>query len=177
MGQIRASSVIIVSSGRSHLLKSEQTLDGLIREIVSLKKNPILVLGPDGDDILRHCDEIEKCDIVFDPNFNGGFFSGVKAGLFATAGASIVVPLSDSLVENETGFKATIETLETHFRVNEEAAKCHLLCPMTQDNTSISPRAEKICLITPQGASSLLQFSSELDWESAEEIAVRHIQI
>lgn len=55
--------------------------------------NPIVVLGPSGDDFLRSCPELEDCDLAYDPNFNGGLFSGVHAGAHAATGACFVLPI------------------------------------------------------------------------------------
>ena len=58
------------------------------------------MLGPDGDEVLRSCLNIEQCEVVFDPNFEGGYFSGVKAGLHAVRGAAFVVPLATQAPED-----------------------------------------------------------------------------
>lgn len=97
---IRAHNVIIITTSASHLAQTA-TLDQYIKKVRSLGKNPIVVLGPDGDEFLRHSHHIDDCDLVFDPNYSGCTFSSVKAGLHATNGPAFVVPLNESLPEDE----------------------------------------------------------------------------
>ncbi len=78
-----AHNVIIITSGLAGKIPTD-ALDRALNELARMKKTPILVLGSDGDEILRTCEEIEKAEIVFDPNMSGDF-SPVKAGLHATA--------------------------------------------------------------------------------------------
>ena len=165
---MRASSVIIVSSGKSQNLATDK-LDRLIRSVIELKKNPILVLGPDGDEILRHCELVEKCELVFDPNYKGSIFSGIKAGLHVTRGATLVVPLSENLCEEE--FQKTAARLESEFRADENISKFDVVEALTQ-NADASDASETILLITPKGSTSLIKKDSTIDWKNSQEIAV-----
>lgn len=165
---MRASSVIIVSSGRSANLATDK-LDRLIRSVIALKKNPILVLGPDGDEILEHCELSEKCELVFDPNFQSGIFSGIKAGLHVTRGATLVVPLSQELSEEQ--FEATAELLENKMRADEAVLKFDIVNAVTQ-NDDPALAEETILLITPKGSASLIKKDSTTDWKNSQEIAV-----
>jgi|GEM_PF-4856513 len=83
-----APTVLIITS---HLAGKAppDALDRAIKQLVWMKKNIILVLGPDGDEVMRTCSQIEACEIVFDPN-DAGPFSPVLAGLHATDAAAYV---------------------------------------------------------------------------------------
>lgn len=83
-----APTVLIITS---HLAgkASPDALDRAIKQLAWMKKSIILVLGSDGDDVLRTCSQIEACEMVFDPN-DAGPFSPVLAGLHATDAAVYV---------------------------------------------------------------------------------------
>ncbi|MES2854796.1 MAG: hypothetical protein V4692_02980 [Bdellovibrionota bacterium] len=85
---MRAASVIILTSSKALALK--WSIDDVIQKILDEKRVPILVLGPDADELLSAASKIERCEIVFDPNFTGNEFSGVKAGLHATGQPAFV---------------------------------------------------------------------------------------
>jgi hypothetical protein len=75
-------------------------LDRAIRQLAWMKKTIILVLGPDGDDIMRTCSQMDACEILFDPN-DAGPFSPIQAGLHATDAAAYVWHLDQSFPANE----------------------------------------------------------------------------
>jgi hypothetical protein len=77
-----AHNVFIITSGLAGEIAPD-ALDRAIKQIVWLKKVPILVLGSDGDEIMRTCELMDSCEMVYDPNGTGDF-SPVKAGLHAT---------------------------------------------------------------------------------------------
>lgn len=101
-----ANSFIVITSGRVRA-NSDQEFRHLMSLAQAMKKRIVLVLGPDGDDLLRELgEELDDCEIVFDPNFDsiagGGLFSGLKAGLFAVNGAAFVIPLGEKVHSAET---------------------------------------------------------------------------
>ncbi len=61
----------------------------------------VLVLGPAGDDVLQLDPDLEKCELAFDPNYQGEVFSSLQAGLHATSTAAMVVSLSEPLPLDE----------------------------------------------------------------------------
>ncbi len=77
-----AHTVFIITSGLAGQIAPD-ALDRAIKQIVRMKKVPILVLGSDGDDVMRTCELMDSCEMVYDPNGTGDF-SPVKAGLHAT---------------------------------------------------------------------------------------------
>lgn len=175
---MRAHNVIIVSSGAS-VVAPAGALDHLIRSICANKKRAILVLGPDGDEILASCQEIENCELVFDPNYSGEFFSGLKAGLHATHGAAIVVPLRSAKVAetalSEQKFSTVVSTLEAAVEGDGTAAQCDVVCPLvTQDDAPVS-RSESIFLVTQKGVQSLKNIPSQSDWETLEQVSIERI--
>lgn len=72
----------------------------VIGSVRSLGLNPIVVLGPAGDEVLRTCPELEDCDLVFDPNFSGDLFSSVQAGTHAATGACFILPLGTEATDD-----------------------------------------------------------------------------
>lgn len=162
---MRAHNVIIVSSGRTAYAHAG-ALDELIRSIVALRKQPILVLGPDGDDLLRTCEEIEQCEIVFDPNYDGEFFSSLKAGLFACESPTLVVPLADDHLP-----PSTWRVLETELRDHE--GKSHVLRPITHNDASPQWPA----LITACGVKALKALPSTSAWEKSESIRTEVVPV
>lgn len=155
-----AKNVLIISSGRVNYAKAT-ALDELILQIRSLDKHPIVVLGPDADDLLRTSKYLESCDIVFDPNFQGGLFSSIKAGLDAVNGASFVLPLG--AVEKTLEF-ASWEAFEKAL-LNPET-KAHVIRPVTQANE----RLEFPLIITGRGLLPLKALPSATDWLQSERI-------
>lgn len=73
---------LIITSGLAGKM-SPDALDRAIRQLVWMKKTIVLVLGSDGDDVMRVCSQFESTEMVFDPNGTGAF-SPVQAGLHAT---------------------------------------------------------------------------------------------
>jgi hypothetical protein len=170
---MRAHNVLIISSGCSKEANSE-TLDGLVRAITAMNRNPILVLGPDGDEIISGSQEIEKCDLVFDPNYAGQFFSSLKAGLQATHGAAFVVPLSASLPP-----PSIWQALEKDLLLEPTASQCDVIRPTLNADAaghSCGPSAWPL-LITPRGVKSLVAMPAATDWEQCEKITVREARL
>jgi hypothetical protein len=177
---MRAHNVIIISSGASNEAPPE-TLDHLIRSILAAKKQPILVLGPDGDEILANCSEVENCELVFDPNFAGGFFSGVKAGLHATHGAAFIVPLRAPAVAqvavSKTKFSTLLSTLEESVPGDGTAFECDVICPAAHDDATALSRSENVFLVTQKGVQSLRTVPAQTDWETFENVAIERVRI
>jgi hypothetical protein len=159
---MRAHNVIIICSGQGHLAHTD-ILAQTVQNILNLKKNPILVLGPDGDDFIEGFESIEKCDIVFDPNFGGvfgaGLFSSVKAGLHATHGAAFVVPLSEKTADPERwSLWVTLEKLLVDPLTSLGA---DMILPVTRE-ADFLPR-----LITARGVTSLKKLPAATDWPTS----------
>lgn len=95
-----AHTVLLITSGLSGKIPPD-SLDRAIKQIVWLRKSPVLILGEDGDAIMQMCTQIESCEIVFDPN-GGSAFSPVKAGLHATDTAAFVWQIDQPFPSNET---------------------------------------------------------------------------
>lgn len=154
--------VIIVTAGKANYAGGG-TLDQMIRDTLALGKQIIVVLGPDGDDLLRTCSMIEHCEMVFDPNFQGGFFSGVKAGLEAVNGASFVLPLgADCILE----FSRWAELERALVGAD---IKNHVVRPVDPETNATFP-----LLITPQGLLPLKALPSSSDWLNSERIQINN---
>jgi len=158
-----AKNVLIISSGRATYAQAG-VLDELIGKVRALGKHPIVVLGPDGDDLLRVSRRLETCDIVFDPNFRGNFFSSVKAGLDAVNGASFILPLGAS---DKTLDFAVWEAFER--ALLDPETKGHVLRPVTQANE----RLDYPLIVTGKGLLPLKALPSTTDWLQSERIEIQ----
>jgi CTP:molybdopterin cytidylyltransferase MocA len=158
-----AKSVIILSSGRANYAAGG-ALDDLIKAITALGKTPVLVLGPDGDDLMRTCAAIETCELVYDPNFNGGMFSGIKAGLHAVHGPAYVIPLADPTALEFSKWNE----LETVLRANDVSGKTgtHVIRPVTQNGAiPLFPQ-----LVTAHGLLPIKALPATTDWASSDRL-------
>jgi hypothetical protein len=111
----RIHNVVILTSGASKY-PVQGLLDRVIQYVLSLKKNPILVLGEDGDEFLRDCRHIENCDLVYDEERSSHPLSGLASGLHATVGGVFALPLKEALVAstlNPSVWRALEESLAT----------------------------------------------------------------
>ncbi len=160
-----APSVIILTSGLVQT-GSGQELSRLISTIRQLKKTPIVVLGPDGDELLRECSEIiDDCEIVFDPNFEGGLFSSLKAGLFALRhGGAFVLPLGAPYMNAPAWRK-----LEDALLTSEQE---HIIraAPQDQGGAMTFP-----LLVTARGMSHLRNQPAQSPWPPEREVIFRDL--
>ena len=162
LGTFLARSIIIVTSGKAATV-GPRALDEMIRLVVRQRKQPILVLGPDGDEFLRACEEIESCEIIFDPNYDGGLFSGVKAGLHATTSAAFVVALGEPI--HEEAFPLLAKEL---WQIGHDDSKrqldCDIICPLTQIDGREIPVFP--VLVTGLGTEDLKELAATTAWTS-----------
>ena len=157
--------LIVITSNRSSLI-ADQEFQELLTLARKLDKRPIVVLGPDGDDLLRlGSDLLDDCEIVFDPNFHGdGVFSGLKAGLQACEGAVFMIELGQSPM-NPAAWRALSQKLFQH------QGREHVLYPVTQANSKrIVPT-----VITPSGAKYFLELPADTAWPPPGAIAADFI--
>ena len=107
-----AHTVLIITSHLSGRAAPD-ALDRAIKQLAWMKKTIILVLGPDGDDIMRMCSQIDAVEMLFDPN-DAGPFSPILAGLHATDAAAYVWHLDQRFPANEEWqrFETALRTLE-----------------------------------------------------------------
>lgn len=156
---MQAHNIIVICSGYSRANSGDE-LNRLFETARQLKKKPILVLGPDGDELLRSCDFIEDCEIVFDPNFEGGFFSGLKAGLFATHGPAFVASLEMPIPSLRVWH--ALEKSLFHLQKN---ARERILRPVINGEVQ---KALPI-LITTQGIAELMKLPALSPWPLPEQ--------
>jgi hypothetical protein len=173
---MRAHNVIIVASGRVSYAHGSD-LDALIRAIVALKKQPILVLGPDGDDLLRVCQEAESCEMIFDPNFNGEIFSSIKAGLQVCSHPALVLPFAAKMLEPS-------EWVNFEKYLADAESATHVLKPvlkladesLTQNNDTLQwchwPQ-----IVTAHGVRVLKNLPATTSWTDAEIILTKSIDL
>jgi hypothetical protein len=162
---MRAHNVIVVTSGQADAVAPGQ-LDRTIQAILDMKKNPIVVLGPDGDALLRDAQLVDQCDVVFDPNFEGGFFSSAHAGLHATHGAAFVIPLKDPLAPLPVWQQLESELMK------ESAQKNDVLKALTPEAENPSPSSVAgPLLVTQRGVQTLKKLAARTDWEKSERVA------
>lgn len=158
--------VIILTSGQVRA-DSGRELSDLIATVLRLKKKPVVVLGPDADELLRNCNEIENCEIVFDPNFEGGFFSGLKAGLFAlNQGGAFVVSLGAPHLNAKDWSK-----LESALLNSEQE---HVIRAATRNKTA---EVNFPLLVTARGISHLKNLPAQLAWPPEREVIFREVSL
>lgn len=155
-----AHNVIILTAGRVDEIRRGR-IDQLIELIVGMKKTPILVLGPDGDDLLRQIARMDECEIVFDPNFSGEEFSSVKAGLQATGEPCFLIRAGGPLPTRETF--ANLERELLGFQVSG----VDVFASPDHDD----PNA--ILLVTQRGVRSLKNQPASTRWLKSNDIVFR----
>jgi len=159
-----ASNVIIITSGH-YVEGNGRKLGEAISGILKLKKKPIVILGPDGDDLLRNCNEIENCEIVFDPNFDGGLFSSLKAGLFTvTHGAAFVISLGAPYLDVKNWSKLEAALL------NSEKEHVIRAAPRAKNDEVNFP-----FIVTARGVSYLKNLPAETPWPPGHEVIFRDV--
>jgi hypothetical protein len=164
---MRVKSTILVTSGKSESL-GVSSLDHAIQKLRQLgQTNIIVVLGPDGDQFLSYSKHIENCEIIFDPNYEGELFSGVKSGLAVAPGASFVLPLETDIPDEQI-WRALDSALLNAFT---DPAKPDLFRVVTREgDSSVFPQ-----LITLQGQKTFSSMAASTKWENPEPAKVQRI--
>jgi hypothetical protein len=162
-----ANCAILLTAGSTQVINASQ-LDALIRELVARKKNPVLVLGPDGDDLLRSCQELEACDLVFDPNYEGDYFSGIKAGLHAVNGPAFVIPVGKELLPAQSWGELELALLRL-----DASQKVDVLRPVTPGVSE--PRYPQI--VTSTGLQALKRLPASTTWSDSQQITTSEIAV
>jgi hypothetical protein len=157
---MRALNVIIVASGRVSYGQASD-LDELIRSIVALKKQPVLVLGPDGDDLLRSCEESESCEMIFDPNYSGNIFSSIKAGLEVCSQPAMVLPFA-------------ADWLKLERFLGDSGTSTHVLRPVTQNNEDTNGWPQ---IVTAHGVRELKNLPATTSWDDTEKILAKAVEL
>ena len=162
-----ANCAILLTAGSTQVINASQ-LDALIRELVARKKNPVLVLGPDGDDLLRSCQELEACDLVFDPNYEGDYFSGIKAGLHAVNGPAFVIPVGQDLLPAQSWAELELALLRL-----DSTQKVDVLRPVTPGvSESRYPQ-----IVTNTGLQALKRLPATTPWTNSHQIVAIEVAV
>lgn len=159
---MRIHSVVIITSGSSRL-SAPARLDHWIHALRAENKKVVLVLGPDGDDFLLGCKYIEMTELVFDPNFQGGIFSGVKAGLHAVHSPTLVLSLTESHLDPVE----CLHTFETEIAGDGTALQSHAVMLTRDDHFS-----ERPFLVTQKGVRHLRELPSALPWPEENQVQI-----
>ena len=152
-----AHTVLIITSNLAGRMPPN-ALDRAIKQLVWLKKNPILVLGADGDDVIRMCSQIEACEMLFDPNGNSDF-SPVKAGLHATDAPAYVWQADRPFPANDVW--RSLDSIIRQTQVSDV------------DLLRFDGDPSGLFLATQTGVRRLKERSSELAWPVADDIKIR----
>ena len=144
-------------------LQRYQDLDRLIDWIFASGRTPYLVIGADGDNILRYSRRAERCELVFDPNYEGEIFSSVKAGLCATEGSTFVWLASLGLPEQNT-WKSLEENLGLSREPNPD-----VLRPLAAPSY---PR-----LVTLTGLKKLRTLPAQTNWDTTASVQHQDVEI
>jgi hypothetical protein len=154
-----APTVLIITSGLAGKAAPD-ALDRAIKQLAWMKKNIILVLGSDGDDIMRTCSQMDACEIVFDPN-DAGPFSPVKAGLHATDAPAFIWRPDRPFPEADV-----FQLLESALRT-DAFLEADLLCA-DGDRSGL-------LLTTPRSAKSLKERPADAPWPSSPDLVLQTI--
>lgn len=150
---------LIITSGLSSRL-SPGALDRAIRQLTWMKKTIVLVLGSDGDEVMRVCEQIEATEMVFDPNGTSDF-SPVKAGLQATDAPAFIWHPDQPFPTSET-----FELLESILRND--------VFPLA-DALRVEGDPSGLIVTTPRGAKRLKERPSASTWPSADDVVIRAV--
>ncbi len=153
--QISPDEIFLTAEGEPSPILSRLNLT--IQNVLALKKTPVLVIGTSGDELLRYCHLLERCELVYDPNYQGDLFSSVKAGLHVCKGTTFVLP--EPLESVQTAIWEKFESAA--FALAH--AKYDILCPVASGVPLI---------VTIQGARRLMSLSAETTkWHETSEIS------
>jgi CTP:molybdopterin cytidylyltransferase MocA len=141
--------VLIITSHLSGKFAPD-ALDRAIKQLLWMKKTIILVLGPDGDEVMRTCSQMDACEILFDPN-DAGPFSPIKAGLHATDAAAYVWFADQKFPTNDD-----FRRLDTALRTLDDSSIECLQIP-----------GVPLTLLTPTGVRNLKEKPSDSAWPLA----------
>ena len=157
-----AHTVIIITSGLAGKA-SPDALDRALVELTRNKKSPVLVLGADGDEILRTCQELEKAEIVFDPNLSGAF-SPVKAGLHTTAAPAFIWSIDQKFPD-----PLVWKRLEDAIRTDEFPSP-------TIELLAVEGDASGLLLTTLNGTKRLKERAAADQWPDAPDLKIHRLQ-
>ena len=158
-----AHTVIILTSGLAHKAPPD-ALDRALVALVKMRKSPILVLGSDGDDVLRTCEELEKAEIVFDPN-QAGPFSPVKAGLHATDAPAFIWSIDQKFPDTEIWNR-----LESALRVDKFAGASFEILRLEGDTSGL-------LMTTAKGSKRLKTRSADAAWPQSDDLKVETVSL
>jgi hypothetical protein len=156
-----AHNVLIITSGLAGKM-SPDALDRAIKQLVWMKKVPILVLGSDGDDVMRMCQQMDSCEMVFDPN-GVSEFSPVKAGLHATDAPAYLWRPSDPFPE-----PATWRALESVIRYGQFS---------NFDLLKFEDDQSGLFLTTAKGTKHLKSRPAEAAWPLSDDLSIQIVTL
>ncbi|MCM2280379.1 MAG: hypothetical protein NDI61_00875 [Bdellovibrionaceae bacterium] len=174
---MKATDAILLTTGltatdfsKTRVAHTRTRLLQAIRSARSRGLNPIVVLGPAGDDVLRICPELDDCDLAFDPNYAGELFSGILAGLQASQGACFVLPIESAQIDDSAWHRLD----QAAWSLTPEDV-VHVL-QMTK-STDVEADAESALnfpqLITRSGVAHLRRLPADCLWDRDERIRFR----
>jgi hypothetical protein len=161
----RLHNVIILTNGAAEFA-TQGLLDEVIDKTLALKKNPIVVLGHDGDDILRDCRHIERCDLVFGEHSDNHPLAGLVSGLQATTGGAFALPLKEALDTRalDPSHWLNLERLLSATGKDEfDIARLH-----DQQGEALYPLA-----VTATGVTRLKNLEVPLNWDDPHQVIIR----
>ncbi len=156
-----AHTVIILTSGLAHKAPPD-ALDRALIALIKMKKSPILVLGFDGDDVLRTCEELEKAEIIFDPN-QAGPFSPVKAGLHATDAPAFIWSIDQKFPDADVW-----QRLESALRVDKFAGASSEILKLEGDTSGL-------LMTTAKGSKRLKTRPADAEWPQSDDLTIQTV--
>jgi hypothetical protein len=177
--KLRAKNLLLITSSLSSTdLRGARSMrltlqfNDTLRLAKDLGLEPIVVLGPAGDEILRACPQLEECDFVFDPNFEGSLFSSVQAGLQASTGATFIFPFSATPAIVDRGLWDALDRASWDVRPDEAPDVLKFVTQPDGDRLPGFPQ-----LVTLNGLKRLKSLPANTEWESDPRIRIRVIRL
>ena len=170
---------IVTTAGAGDFLRNG-ALDQLLLQLIKKQKQIFLVVGPEGDEVLMHSQHAERCELVFDPNFEGQLFSSIKAGLLAVSefnpGASLLFNFKE--LASAQAIKVLPPKLWSDFEHVGHLMKyvgCDVLQPVSRDDQTFAPCFPEI--ITVHGAKRIPTLPAQSNWRADDLVSIFQIPL
>ena len=133
---MKVRSVIIDSLNLEFLDSDIGKLSTLIEKVIAHRRNPIILINEEGDDLLRKVPKILDCDMVYSPRSERKY-EGLMVGLHGAGTCSFYIPIRNDYGEEKMWLEMEKKLVQLEYMHNT-----HILIP----------KGSGPWLITPAGA-------------------------
>ena len=141
-------------------------LDWQLKELLSLRKDPIVILGPDGDDFLRASPTLANRRMVFSKSRAAKILEQIQIGLTGAGTCAFFLPLSVP-----TPLPIVWNELEKVFATLPYNSGPHILQP------EIDGRRGFPLLVTPRGKDLIEDLDLDVDLFSLPELEIQTVPV